>query len=380
MNLEEVKGAFEGVKAEVKEAFDSAKAESNNAIESVKSEIAVLKDELDKFQAKNNSKMNNQEVKSFNSALAIEIEKNADSISKFARGEQKSTRFELDTKATVMTETANLTGSIPREYANQVYSFPQRKVHVRSLLPIGSISQGLFTFPKETGETGTVGVQTEGSAKSFVDMSITMQDAPARYIAGYLQISRQMLEDIPAMTSFLQARLLERYLLAEDAQLLNGTGSGVNLTGLTVAASAATGSSTVDVEQLVDAVAQVASADYNATGILVNPLDWASILKTKTASGPYSVPGSIVIDNNGQINIAGIPVFQSTAIAQDKFLVGDWNMGAQIMQHTGIGVQFSEFDSDNFQKNLVTVRVEARIAFPIYYGGAFVYGDFGNVA
>jgi hypothetical protein len=50
------------------------------------------------------------------------------------------------------------------------------------------------------------------------------------------------------------------------------------------------------------------------------------------------------------------------------------------MQHTGIGVQFSEFDSDNFQKNLVTVRVEARIAFPIYYGGAFVYGDFGNVA
>ena len=57
MNLEEVKGAFEGVKAEVKEAFDSAKAESNNAIESVKSEIAVLKDELDKFQSK--SKRNN---------------------------------------------------------------------------------------------------------------------------------------------------------------------------------------------------------------------------------------------------------------------------------------------------------------------------------
>ncbi|CAB5217878.1 major_cap_HK97, phage major capsid protein, HK97 family [uncultured Caudovirales phage] len=380
MNLEEVKGAFDGIKTEVKEAFDSAKAESNEAIESVKSEIAVLKDELDKFQAKSNSKMNNTEVKGFNGALAAEIEKNADALGRFARKESKSFGFEMDTKTTTMTESANLTGSIPREYANQVYSFPQRKVHVRTLLPIGSISQGLFTFPKETGETGTVGVQTEGSAKNFVDMSLTMTDAPARYIAGYLQISRQMLEDIPAMTSFLQARLLERYLIAEDAQLLNGTGSGVNLTGLTVAATAASGSSTVDVEQLVDACAQVASADYNATGILVNPLDWAAILKTKTASGPYSVPGSIVIDNNGQINIAGIPVYQSTAIAVDKFLVGDWNMGAQIMQHTGIGVQFSEFDADNFQKNLITVRVEARIAFPIYYGGAFVYGDFGNVA
>ena len=63
----------------------------------------------------------------------------------------------------------------------------------------------------------------------------------------------------------------------------------------------------------------------------------------------------------------------------DKFLVGDWSMGAQIMQNQGISVQFSEFDSDNFTKNMITVRVEARIAFPIYYNSAFVYGDFGNV-
>ncbi len=49
-----------------------------------------------------------------------------------------------------------------------------------------------------------------------------MTDAPAQYIAGFVRISRQMLDDVPAMTSFLQARLLEKYLLAEDAQLLNG--------------------------------------------------------------------------------------------------------------------------------------------------------------
>jgi hypothetical protein len=55
-------------------------------------------------------------------------------------------------------------------------------------------------------------------------------------------------------------------------------------------------------------------------------------------------------------------------------------MGAQIMQNQGISVQFSEFDSDNFTKNMITVRVEARIALPIYYTGAFIYGDFGNVA
>ena len=53
-----------------------------------------------------------------------------------------------------------------------------------------------------------------------------MTNAPAQVIAGYVRISRQMLDDVPAMTSFLQARLLEKYLVAEDAQLLSGSGSG----------------------------------------------------------------------------------------------------------------------------------------------------------
>jgi HK97 family phage major capsid protein len=189
-----------------------------------------------------------------------------------------------------------------------------------------------------------------------------------------------MLDDVPAMTSFLQSRLLEKYLVAEDSQLLFGSGSGVNLQGITGVASAATGAATVDVEQLVQAIAQVYNADYSANGILINPIDWAAIMNTKNTNAAYSLPGSTVVTTDGTLTIAGIPVFQSTAIAADKFLVGDWAMGAQIMQNQGISVQFSEMDSDNFQKNLITVRVEARIAFPIYYSGAFVYGDFGNVA
>jgi HK97 family phage major capsid protein len=213
-----------------------------------------------------------------------------------------------------------------------------------------------------------------------MDFDITMTDAPAQYIAGFVRISRQMLDDVPAMTSFLQARLLEKYLLAEDSQLLNGTGTAPALTGLTVNAAAFSGAATVDVEQLVQAIAQVYTSDYSANGILINPTDWAAIMNTKNTNAAYSLPGSTVVTTDGTLTIAGIPVFQSTAIAADKFLVGDWAMGAQIMQNQGISVQFSEMDSDNFQKNLITVRVEARIAFPIYYNSAFVYGDFGNVA
>jgi len=387
--VEEIKSAFEGVKIEVNGAIETLKADNAVAVDGLKSEleelksqISVVKDAADKLEAKNNRKtMNENQVKGFNATLAEAIEKNADSIAKLGRGEQKRSGFILDTKAVGnMTEAVNLTGDIPRQYAPQVYALPNRKVHVRSLLPIGTISTGLFTFPKETGGEGEAGPQTQGSTKPQIDFDITMTDAPAQYIAGFVRISRQMLDDVPAMTSFLQARLLEKYLLAEDSQLLFGNGSAPNLTGLTVNASAPTGAATVDVEQLVQAIAQVSATNYSANGILINPSDWANIMNTKNTNAAYSLPGSTVVTTDGSLTIAGIPVFQSTAITADKFLVGDWSMGAQIMQNQGISVQFSEMDSDNFQKNLITVRVEARIAFPIYYNNAFVYGDFGNVA
>ena len=387
--VEEIKSAFEGIKTEVSGAIESAKAESAVAVEGLKTEleelksqISVVKDAADKLEAKSNRKtMNDNQVKGFNATLAESIEKNADVLGKIAAGELKHTSFKMDTKAVGnMTEAVNLTGDIPRAYANQVYALPSRKIHVRSLLPVGTISQGLFTFPLETGGEGAPAAQTQGSTKAQVDFDITMTNAPAQVIAGYVKISRQMLDDVPAMTSFLQSRLLEKYLVAEDAQLLSGNGTAPNLQGLTGVASAFSGAATVDVEQLVQAIAQVEASNYSATGILINPTDWANIINTKNTNSAYSLPGSTVVTTDGQLSIAGIPVFKSTAIAADKFLVGDWAMGAQIMQRDGISVQFSEFDGNNFVENMITVRVEARIAFPIYYAGAFVYGDFGNVA
>jgi HK97 family phage major capsid protein len=186
-----------------------------------------------------------------------------------------------------------------------------------------------------------------------------------------------MLDDVPAMTSFLQARLLEKYLVAEDAQLLSGDGTSPNLQGILGVASAYGGSSAVYVAQIIESCAQVAAANYNVTGILINPTDWAQIMLTQNTNSPYSLPGATVVSPDGTLSIAGIPVYQSTAITAGTFLVGDWAMGAQIMQNQGINIQFSEFDADNFTKNLITVRVEARIAFPIYYPGAFVTGTFG---
>ena len=67
--VEEIKSAFEGIKSEVNGAIESAKADNASALESVKAEleatkasITVVKDEIEKLEAKQNrSKMNQTE-------------------------------------------------------------------------------------------------------------------------------------------------------------------------------------------------------------------------------------------------------------------------------------------------------------------------------
>jgi HK97 family phage major capsid protein len=263
-----------------------------------------------------------------------------------------------------------------------IVPFPSRKLHIRQLLPVGQMSTSDIHFLQETQDEGTVAVWADNSgAKNQVDFDLTEQVAQSQFIAGYLRITRKMLDDIPAMRSFLQARLIERYLVAEDQQLLNGNGTSPQLDGLITNAQAYSGTRTIAVEKIIDACAQVEGNNYQATGILVSPKQYYAILMTKGSTLDYSLPGGSAVNIvNGQIYIAGIPVFKSTALftqlpAQDTFLVGDWAMGAQLFIRENPIVRFFEEDGTNVRENKITVRVEGRVAMPIYSPTAFVTGS-----
>lgn len=263
-----------------------------------------------------------------------------------------------------------------------ILPLPNRKLHIRQLLPSGQMSTSDIHYLQQTGEDGEVTTWADNSGtKPQVDMELTEKIAASQFIAGFLRITRKMLDDIPAMRSFLQARLLERYLLAEDYQLLYGDGNSPNLDGLIVNAQAYAGTRTIAVEKIIDACAQVEGNNHMATGILLSPKQYYAILMTKGNTLEYSLPGGSAVNIvNGQIYICGIPVYKSTALftqlpAQDTFLVGDWSLGAQLFIRENPIVRFFEEDGTNVRENKITVRVEGRVAMPIYYPEAFVTGS-----
>jgi HK97 family phage major capsid protein len=65
-------------------------------------------------------------------------------------------------------------------------------------------------------------------------------------------------------------------------------------------------------------------------------------------------------------------------VTSGKFLVGNLRQASQLWIRENLAVEFSREDSDNFQKNFVTVRAMERLALTNYLPNAIVQGTFST--
>lgn len=353
-------------------------------LEEAKATIKVMKDAADKNQkalddliAGKNDKKFNKESKHFNELLSEGIQENQDKIKGLKKGQSLSFEMKVVADMTFANNFSTADSSITTLRPG-IIELPKRKLHIRQLLQGGSMSNSTFTYVKEVaGEEGPE-TAAEGALKNQFDLDLQEVDSPTQYIAGFVVISRKMLDDVQGMTTFLQSRLMEKLLREEDVQLLTGNGTSPNLSGITDSGNftAAVTSETSESLMLIDAISQLEGYDREANGILLNPADYWTMAKISNLNQSQVV----VIGEDGVLRIGGVPVFRSTAVAADQYIVGDWVMGANLITREAPRVEFFYEDSDNVRRNKVTVRVEERIAFPIYGDNYFIVGDFGNVS
>lgn len=379
--MEELKSIEASVKSAT-EIVEKMKAANEAAIADVKNEVAEVKaavvtmDEaakknqaaLDQMIAEKTAKTVNNKTKSFGDAFSEQVaevfEAKQAEIKEFQKN--KNAKLTIDLKAVgTMTTSANLSGDGVATYNSRQGLVPAQKINFRDLIPTAVSPTGLYVTYRETGTEGSIGIQTEGNAKSQIDYDLTEVKVVSDYIAGFARFSKQMMFQLPFLQNTLQRMLLRDFYKKE------------NSTFFSAVSSAATGSTTtsasVDAEQLVDWIANQLDANFEASFALVSYAQWADLLKTKPTD--YSVPGGFVIDANGNVRIAGVPVIGASWVTNDKALIIDANYLERV-ETEGLRVEFSYEDSDNFQKNLVTARVECFEDINIMRTDAIIYGSF----
>lgn len=378
----------DSIKVDIEALEAKMDASSKKSIDDLNDKLAKVIETQDKHLADaqaQRASAASKEIKSFGQLLGEAMEENADAIAKFAKKESKSVSFQL--KAVADMGFAGNFGSASQSVATVrpgiIYN-PSRKVHIRDLVPQGTMDGSTFYYVAENGNgEGNPAPVLENNFKEQMDLDLVERNANAEYIAGWLRISKKMLADVKGMTSFLQMRLPEKLKNAEDNQLLNGNGTSPQVSGIIggnhyLAYNQGAGA---DIEELILAISQLEdSAEREANGILVRPRNLARLVLNKASgSGEYDLPDVVRTDpNTGVTTVLGTPIYASTAMASDKFLVGDWRMGAMLLTREPAVVEMFYEDGTNVRENKVTVRVEERVAFPVFGDNYFVYGDFGN--
>lgn len=268
---------------------------------------------------------------------------------------------------------------IPPDVQVDPVMLAQRRPTVRALLAPGKTSSNAVWFARQTLRTNNARVVTEGSTKPESDISFEQKQAPVATIATFVIGSRQLLDDAPAMASTIDGEL--RYMLdyVEEDELLNGDGTGAHIRGLIPEATPFNAPFVVSTSQnnadiLIAAIAQAEQALLPATGIILNTLDWLQMLALKDGQGRYLSNGPF---GPAQSRLLwDLPVAPTLALEQGEFLVGSFAVAAQIFDRMDAEVLVSSEDSDNFRKNLITIRAEKRLALAVKRPQAIIYGDF----
>lgn len=394
----QIKEAADRLKTEVKDAAEKAgKDAADLAVKDVKSLVESVKDaaaDLAKAQVEQQKHLDALDVRLKHGyagdpskdggmgTIRKALEDNADRLKAFAEtGHGRKEISITDIKATITSgnvTAAGAAGVIAPLRLPGIITQPDRPQHVRDFVATGQTTSNQVVYVRESSYTDGTGTVAEGALKPNSGLTLETKIAPVVKIANYFKISEEMLTDIPQLLSYISSRATSKLLLVEDAQLMNGSGVGLNLNGIKTQATAFTGGTlkvatpnTFDV--LRAAISQIRLKEYQANAIMMNPEDAAIMEMTKNTQGSYVLPAMLNVTPS---SIAGVRIIENTIMAPGSFLVGDFAQGAQVFFREGISIRVYDQNEDDAIKNLCTIVIEERLALCVYRPEVFVTGTF----
>lgn len=294
-------------------------------------------------------------------------------------------RISVETKAIISSLTTDADGSagdLVVPYRDNIVGLPKRRLVIRDLLQVVPITTGSVQYPKVTGYTNSAATvsETAGDLKPQSELKIDLATANVTTIAHFVEAMRQILDDAPQLQGLIDGELRYGLSYAEELQLLNGGGTGSDLNGIYTQATALAANpmvvaSPTKIDVIGVAILQQNLTDLPATGIVINPSDWTSMQLIKDTTGAYILGDP---QSSAQPRLFGLPVVTTPAMTVDKFMVGNFEVGATLYDRMAARVEVSTEDSDNFRRNKVTVLAEERIALAVKNTLAFTKGDFSD--
>lgn len=350
-------------------------SELENTIKSLQKEVQALQQTKAQSVITTDNKMDygsrfvsSNEFKAFKSAL---------------RDRNASVRLELSAapETTQASNSATRT-SLAQPYEAGIVTDPRQVLAIESLFGKINIDVNAYQYIKY-GFTTTLtatgpAVVSEGSAKPESNYSGIIKTGTIKTLAHWTKMTEQMIADNGNIVAFINDDMRYQLNKVIDAQIVNGSGSGQleglsasgNYTDYITGAGIDTGDTVIDL--ILKVKTKMEAANIRNISLLLNPVDWCKVLCSKNVNKDYLIPGIVDIP---QQRIWGVPVILSGSVTSGKFHMGNFYEGGKIFERQGVTVEMAR-SGDDFEKNLMTLRVERRMDFAVVQPKALAYGDF----
>ena len=380
---EQILKALDGIEAKLKAFSDKAEgeaktvgqmsADTKTALEAIGTQQRELADRLTSIEQKASALPEEKGISSWGEQFIKSANYGA-----FAGGNLNKLRVEVKN-----TLTGSDTNVAPMRNAG-IVGGAVLPFSMEALLPSTTTSSNAIEFTKEASFTNSAAEAAEGSLKAESALTWSLVNMPVSTVAHWIKISKQLAADAPALAAYVNTRMRYGVNQKVDTQLVVGDGTAPNISGTydtgnftahgyTNAAITAISSTFKKLVLIRKVIADLYAAGYPADAIVLNPADWATIeielLTTAAGQTLYSVSDA------GTPRLFGLPVVQAIGMAADTFQVGRFSEAYMIYNREGVVVEMSDSDSDNFTKNLITLRAERRLALATEKPAAVRGGD-----
>ncbi|MFF8264070.1 phage major capsid protein [Streptomyces virginiae] len=259
---------------------------------------------------------------------------------------------------------------------------------LRQLIPTVT-GPSRFSYMRQTVRTNNAAVVARGALKPESVYTLTRIDDRTRTIAHLSEpISRQDLRDAPMLQRFLDMEMRLGVEMALEQQIINGSGSGENMTGIAnVSGSQAQVWDTDILTTTRKAKTKLETLSFaDGAAYVVHPNDWETIELLADNEAQYYLGGPVQTVDVSARRLWGMPVVSTTAQTPGVAHLVNFRLATELQLVEDIRFDWSEniYDPDaisegvgatDFQRNMIRFRAEMDAGLKIYQPSAIVEID-----
>lgn len=276
-------------------------------------------------------------------------------------------------------QTSPSTSTVPQAtqaittYDTSIVEGVRESMGVLDLIAREVIEGNTLVYFIEGAMEGTIATSiAEGAAKSQVHFADpTAVTVTLEKVAAFIKESDEYIDDYAYLASAINGRLLYELNLVRQAKVISGLlgTSGIQTIG---GVNAIERKAVAIADEIANGIADVAEqSGREANAVVMTPTIWKILRIGKDEVNRY-YGGGYFATLHGK-NIWNLPIVLSNQLTANHILVGAYDSCCSLVTKAeGVTVESTNTDSDDFTKNLMTVRAECREKLAVRRPAGFV--------